>query len=102
MKYIIKLLTLVFSFLTLKNTITIMTKQEKFDASLLRLDSVTNEIAADLKKLRDEIKNDDDVSDESLAKLDSHIDTLEGIGADPTDPAPDPNPPTDPPVDPNA
>lgn len=73
-----------------------MTKQEKFDASLERLNTVTNDIAGDLKKLRDEIANDDDVSDESLALLDSNIDKLETLGADPTDPVPDPNPPTDP------
>lgn len=69
-----------------------MTKQEKFDAALTRLDNSTNEIAADLTKLRDEIKNKDTVSDESLARLDTNIVTLEGLGKDPENPVPEPEP----------
>lgn len=77
----------------------IMAKQETFDALIVRLNAATNEIAADLQKLRDEIVAlpKDTVSDESLATLDTNITALEAMGVDPVDPIP-----VDPPVDPNA
>lgn len=74
----------------LKNQTLIMAKQEKMDAMLTRLDAATNEIASDLAALREEIK--DSVSQESLDKLDANISTLEGLGADPADPVPEPIP----------
>lgn len=74
------------------NIKTVMTKQEKLDASLARLNAATNEIASDLTALRDEIKNTDTVSDESLATLDTNISKLEVLGQDPENPVPEPEP----------
>lgn len=65
----------------------VMTKQEQFDANLERLNAVTNNIAADEKKLLEEIKSGT-VSDESIAKLTKNIETLEAIAADVEDPIP--------------
>lgn len=78
-----------------QNTI-IMAKQEQFDALMQRLDATTNDIAADLKLLKDQIANDT-ISDESLAKLDANIQKLEAIGASTENPVPEePTGPTEP------
>lgn len=79
----------------LKQLKKIMAKQETFDALIVRLNAATNEIAADLQKLRDEIAaGADTISDESLTNLDSNIAALEAMGADPVNPVP-----VDPPVE---
>lgn len=67
----------------------IMTKQEKFDANLGRLNTATNEIASDMQKLREDHKNGT-LTDESFDRFDQHIAVLEGLGADPADPIPAP------------
>jgi hypothetical protein len=66
----------------------IMTKQEKFDAALERLNTTTNDIAADLTLLKKQIQ-DGTVSDESLAKLDTNVATLEALGASTDNPVPE-------------
>lgn len=70
----------------------IMAKQEQFDAMVARLNTATNDIAADLKLLKDQIAAGT-VSDESLAKLDADIVKLEALGASTDNPIPDPPPP---------
>lgn len=75
----------------------IMTKQEKFDASLERLNTTTNDIAADLKLLKDQIASDT-VTEESLARLDTNVTTLEALGASTDNPVPE-VPPVEPPVE---
>lgn len=72
----------------------IMTKQEQFDAALERLNTTTNDIAADLTLLKEQIQNGT-VSDESLARLDANVATLEALGASTENPVPDPNAPTE-------
>ena len=73
----------------------IMAKQEQFDALIQRLNLATNDIAADLTLLKEQIAAGT-VSDESLAKLDTNIAALETLGASTENPVPVP------PVDPNA
>lgn len=75
----------------------IMAKQEQFDALLQRLDATTNDIAADLTLLKEQIAAGT-ISDESLAKLDSNIAKLEALGASTENPVP--VEPTDPPTEP--
>lgn len=67
-----------------------------------RLDAASNEIAADLKKLRDEIKSGEPVTPETLAKLDANVARLEEMGVDPVEPIPAPEvpPPTSSPLAP--
>ena len=67
----------------------IMSKQETFDALLVRLNLTTNDIAADLKLLKEQIAAGT-VSDESLAKLDANIAGLEALGASTENPVPEP------------
>lgn len=74
----------------------IMTKQERFDAILARIDTVTTNIAEDYKTLLQEVK-DGTVSDESLAKAETNITTLETLAASKENPIP--NEPPIPPVD---
>lgn len=57
-----------------------MKKQEQFDAYLQRLDAATNEIATDLKALKEEAV--DHISPESLGRLESNISKLEALGTD--------------------
>lgn len=66
----------------------IMSKQETLDALLVRLNATTNDIAADLKLLKDQIAAGT-VSDESLAKLDVNIQALEALGASTENPVPE-------------
>lgn len=77
----------------------LMTKQERFDAILTRIDAVTTNIAEDYKTLLQEVK-DGTVSDESLAKAETNIATLETLAASKENPIP--NEPPIPPADPNA
>lgn len=70
------------SILNYLKTKKLMSTQERVDAALGRLDEATTEIASDLKKLRDEIAAGN-VSEESLAKLDENVATLEKLGQEP-------------------
>lgn len=73
----------------------VMTKQERFDAILGRIDTVTTNIAADYQKLLDEVKAGT-VSDESLAKAEENIAKLETLAASVDNPVPgDDIPPAD-------
>lgn len=80
----------------IKQNQSIMTKQEQFDAALVKLNTVTNDIAEDLQELKQQIA-DGSVSAESLAQLDANVSTLEAIGAQ-DNPVPEPTPPA--PVEP--
>ena len=64
------------------------TKQEEFDALVERLNAVTNDIAADYKKLLDEITSNS-VSDETLAKAKENVAKLEALGASVENPVPE-------------
>ena len=66
--------------------------QEQFDALMTRLDTVTNDIAADYQKLLDEIQNNT-VSQESLDKAAANIQKLETLGASVDNPVPEPTQP---------
>jgi hypothetical protein len=79
----------------------IMTKQEKLDAALDRLNTTTNDIAADLVLLKQQIAAGT-VTDESLARLDANVATLEALGASTENPVPEPVPPIEPPAEPEA
>lgn len=63
------------------------TKQERFDAILTRLDAVTTDIAQDFKTFVQEVK-DGTISDESLAKAETNIATLEQLAASKENPVP--------------
>lgn len=65
----------------------IMTKQEKLDAALERLNTTTNDIAADLVLLKQQIA-EGTVTEESLTRLDANVATLEGLGASTENPVP--------------
>jgi hypothetical protein len=75
------------------------TKQERFDAILTRIDAVTTNIAEDYKTLLQEVK-DGTVSDESLARAEVNITTLETLAASKENPIPNepPIPPADEPT----
>jgi hypothetical protein len=73
----------------------IMTKQERFDAILSRIDTVTTNIAQDYQILIDEVKAGT-VSDESLAKAEANVAKLEELAASKENPVPGENiPPAD-------
>lgn len=55
------------------------TAQERLDQAIANLNEGTNEIAADLQKLKDEIAAGK-VSDESLATLEANIQVLQQLG----------------------
>ena len=63
------------------------TRQEQFDALIARLNTVTNDIAADYQKLLDEAKNNS-VTAESIAAAEANIATLEALGASVDNPVP--------------
>jgi len=65
--------------LIITNTEKIMTKQERLDQALADLNAGTNEIAADLQKLKDEIAAGN-ISEESLAALETNIAVLTELG----------------------
>lgn len=62
--------------------------QERFDALMARLDKITTDIAGDYKTLLDEVKAGG-VSDESFAKAEANIATLEALGASVENPIPE-------------
>lgn len=64
------------------------TSQERYDAIMARLDTVTNDIAADYKKLLEEARTKT-VSDESLAKGETNVLRLEALGASVENPVPE-------------
>jgi len=65
--------------------------QEQFDALMARLNTVTNDIAADYQKLLDEIQNNT-VSAASIAAAEANIAKLETLGASVENPVPTPEP----------
>lgn len=69
------------------------TRQEEFNELIARLNTVTNDIAADYQKLLDEIANNS-VTAESIAAAEANIATLEALGASVSNPVP---PPVEPP-----
>ena len=71
----------------------IMETQEKFQSVLSRIDTATNGIAGQLIALKEQIRGGGlsaEVENSILGQLDSAAGKLEGIGADSTDPVPDP------------
>lgn len=71
----------------------VMTQADTIRALAGRLDAATNEIATDLKALRDKVA-EGTVTEADLAPLDATITRLEALGADPENPVPDvENPP---------
>lgn len=64
-----------------------MTKQERFDAILSRMDAVTTDLAGDFKTFLQEVK-DGTVSEESLAKAEQNITVLEQLAASKENPIP--------------
>lgn len=64
--------------------------QADFNARMGKIDAATTEIAADLKKLREDLADGGEISDANLAMLDAKIAVLEAMGKDP-----EPNPVTD-------
>ena len=65
------------------------TRQEEFDALMARLNTVTNDIAADYAKLLAEIANNS-VSAESIAAGNANVAILEALGASVENPVPEP------------
>jgi hypothetical protein len=65
------------------------TRQEEFDALMGRLNTVTNDIAADYAKLLEEIANNS-VSAESIAAGNANVAILEALGASVENPVPAP------------
>ena len=67
-----------------------MTKADDLLALNTRLNTATNEIASDLKALRDSLKGGLSAAeaDKAIADLTPSIERLEGLGADPADPVP--------------
>ena len=66
----------------------IMATQAQFDERMGKIDAATTEIAADLKKLRDDLAAGGAVSDANLAVLDAKIAVLDAMGKDPEAPVP--------------
>lgn len=64
-----------------------MTRQERLESAIARLDAATNDIANDLRVLKAELG--DTVSEESLNLLDANIAKLEALGADTENPVPE-------------
>lgn len=81
--------------LIIKQNKIIMAKQDQFDAAIVRLNAVTNDIAADLTLLKDQIATGT-VSQASLDALDANIAQLEVLGASTENPVHEP--PAEPPV----
>jgi hypothetical protein len=66
---------------------TIMTKQERFDTVLTRIDAVTTNIAEDFKAFIKEAQ-EGSISDESLAKAEANVTKLEELAATKENPVP--------------
>lgn len=65
----------------------LMARQQDVDRIITDLNAATNEIAADLERLRGEITAGA-VSEESVALLDNLVVRLQGLGQDPENPVP--------------
>ena len=69
-----------------------MTKIDDVNVLLTKIDTETNEVAAEVAALRDQITNNGGISaadaDAVVAKLGAISDRLTGIGADPENPVP--------------
>lgn len=63
------------------------TRQEEFDAIMGRLNTVTNDVAADYAKLLAEIANGN-VTPESIAAGEANVAILEALGASVENPVP--------------
>lgn len=74
--------------LKLQNSKIMAKAQEQFDALMDRLNTVTNDIAADYQKLLDEIQNNT-VSPASIEAAKANIEKLEGLGASVENPVPE-------------
>lgn len=61
----------------------------KMEDAVAQLDEATNEIAADLERLRTDVANGDATAAEKLTPL---IERLRSLGQDPTNPVPEPPP----------
>lgn len=76
------------------------TQQERFDLLVARLDTISNDIAADyaqlLKAVQDGTVNK--ISEESFAAHEANIAKLEALGASVENPVPPVEPPAEPPV----
>jgi hypothetical protein len=66
----------------------IMAVSAQIQAFSDRVNTATNEIAADLKALRDKIAAGTALTPEDVAVLDGLASRLEAMGADPSDPVP--------------
>jgi hypothetical protein len=65
----------------------LMTKQERFDAILTRIDTVTTDLAGDFATFIKEVK-DGTVTDESLARAEAGVAALEALAASKENPVP--------------
>lgn len=74
--------------LKLQNSKIMAKAQEQFDALMDRLNTVTNDIAADYQKLLNEIQNNT-VSPASIEAAKANIEKLEGLGASVENPVPE-------------
>lgn len=72
-------------------------RQESFNALMGRLDTVTNDIAADYEKLLGEAENNS-VTAESIAAGHANVDRLKALGDSVANPVPEPPAPPEPPV----
>jgi hypothetical protein len=68
------------------------TQQERFDAIIGRLNTITSDIAADYQLLLDAVKNNTPISEESFAAAEANIAVLEQLGASVENPVPVPTP----------
>ncbi len=69
-------------------------RMTSFETSLSRIDAATNDVANDLRQLREDLANGEKVTPEQLARLEAAATRLEAVAADPENPVPDQ--PTDP------
>lgn len=74
------------------------TRQEEFNEIIARLNTVSNDIAADYAQLLAEIANNT-VSAESIAQGKANVATLEALGASVSNPVPPPVEPPAPPIE---
>lgn len=67
------------------------TRQEEFDALMGRLNTVTNDVAADYALLLEQVANNS-VTPESIAAGNANVAILEALGASVENPVPPPPP----------
>lgn len=75
-------------FIIKQNTQIIMLNQKQFDELIARLNTVTNDIAEDYKKLLAEIQAGN-ITDASVAEAKANIERLEALGASVSNPVPE-------------